>query len=110
MKSQKKIIISRLLDSDRAMTAFLFDPPTSQNLREHPDVLVSDSWELTGEQRILVRAALDIWSSSGNVFLWELLNGLTHQNLSRVILALVSWRELKTLNLEFAPTLAELNL
>lgn len=104
MKSQKKIIISRLFDSDHAMTAFLFEPATSTNLREHPDVLVFDSWDLKDEQRILVRAALDIWSSSGNVFLWELLNGLSDRNLSRLILALMSWRALKTQVSEFAPT------
>jgi hypothetical protein len=103
LQSQKKIIISRLLDSDHAMIAFLFEPMASANLREHPDVLASDSWELKNEQRILVRVALDIWNGSGNVFLWELLNGLSHQNLSRLIFALISYRDLESLSQKSRP-------
>lgn len=102
MKFQKKIIISRLLGSDHAMTTFLFESPTSTNLREHPYVLASESWELKDEERILVGAALDIWCGRGNVFLWELLNELNHQNLSRLIIALIHWRNLKTNVNEFS--------
>lgn len=95
MLSQKKIIISHLLASDEAMTSFLFEPPTSTSLRAHPNVLAYDSWELNDEQQLLVRAALDIWSGNGNVFLWELLSKLNRKSLSRLIEALEYWRDLK---------------
>ena len=107
LQLQKKIIISRLFDSNRAMTTFLFESATSVSLREHPDIIISDSWELSDEQRILVRAALDIWCGSGNVFLWELLNGLSHQNFSRLILALARCRDLKNQVSRFDPAYAE---
>lgn len=107
LKFQKKIIISRLLDSDHAMTTFLFESPTSVNLREHPYVLTAESWELKDEERILVGAALDIWCGRGNVFLWELLSELSPQNFSRLILALIHWRNLKIQVNGFAPTQAE---
>ena len=109
LQLQKKIIISRLFDSNRAMTTFLFESSSSVSLREHPDIIVSDSWELNDEQRILMRAALDIWCSKGNVFLCELLNGLSDQNLSRLIQALTSWRDLKNQVSRFGPAYAEAN-
>lgn len=96
LQSQKKIIISHLLGSNHALTAFIFEPTFHAQLRASPDAIIFDSWELNNEQRILIRAALDIWNESGNVFLWEILNGLSHQNLLRLILALISLRDLKT--------------
>ena len=96
MELQKRIIISRLLGSDKALTAFLFDPDTSLRLRADPDMLAFDSWELRPEQQILVRAALDIWDAKGNVFFWELLKGLDGIHLTRLIHSLESWRDLKS--------------
>ncbi|MBK7962714.1 MAG: hypothetical protein IPK04_16895 [Bdellovibrionales bacterium] len=64
MKIQKKIIIFHLFDFDQRMTAFFFDPVDSVKLREQPAHLLFDSWEFATEKQILVRAALDIWSSS----------------------------------------------
>ena len=96
MQSQKKkIAISHLFASDHALTAFFFEPTFSANLRAHPNTLIFDSWDLNNEQRILVRAALDVWNKSGNIFLWEILDGLNHQSLSQLILALISLRDLK---------------
>ena len=92
---QKKEIISRLYDFDQRMTNFLFEPLPLPCLRESPEILLHDSWELTHEEQILVRAGLDIWNCSGQVFLWELLNGLSELNLSRLIIALAEYRELK---------------
>lgn len=43
----------------------LFDPPNSLRLRASPEIILSDVWELSDEQRILVLAALDIWDSYG---------------------------------------------
>ena len=64
-------------------------------LRELPEELLADSWELDGEQRILVGAALDIWDDSGHVFLSELLNDLNEQNFRRLIFAANEYRALK---------------
>lgn len=94
MLAQKKRIIFLLLDSDPALIEFLFDPPASLSLRAPPDIIISDSWELSDERRILLRAALDIWCGRGNVFFWELLNGLNRHHLARVIAAMIKWRDL----------------
>ncbi len=56
LKIQKKIIISHLFDFDPNMTAFLFEPMDSLNLRAHPEVIVFDSWEFSSENQILIRA------------------------------------------------------
>ena len=95
MGFQKKAIISRLFDFDQRMINFLFESTALPNLRDRPGILLNDSWELTPEQQILVRAALDIFSGSGHVFLWELLNRLSEQNLSRLILALIEYHKLE---------------
>lgn len=93
---QKKEIISRLLDYDQSTIDFLFEPVSPPCLRECPEILLEDSWELKSEQQILVRAALDIWSGSGNVFLWELINGLSEQNFAQLTGAITKYRKLKS--------------
>lgn len=95
---QKKEIISRLLAYDQSTIDFLFEPTAAPCLREQPEILLEDSWELKSEQQILVRAALDIWSGSGNSFLWELINGLSENNLARLSIALFDCRELRRKN------------
>lgn|GEM_PF-3056725 len=97
MRIRKKAIIFHLLGSSPEVAKFLFATPAGEQLRDEPDALLFDSWELETEQRLLVGAALDIWSSKGNVFLWELLQGLSSQNLSRLIRALECWRDSKAL-------------
>ena len=84
----KKEIIFRLFDSDQRMIGFLFEPDNELNLRERPETLLEDAWDLPPECRVLVRTALDIWNGSGNVFLWELLNHLSYQGFHRMVLAL----------------------
>lgn len=109
MNLQKKIIISHLFGSDPALTTFLFEPTSLPRLRDNPDTLIFDSWDLNDEQRILVRAALDIWSKSGNVFLWEILDGLSHQNLTRLIFVLTRLRDFKNQTNELNSTYQEQN-
>lgn len=94
LKLQKKLIISHLLGSDPALMGLLFDPIDSTCLRDKPDALIFDAWELNAEQRILVLTAPDIWGAKGNVFVWELLKGLNDYNLSRFIGCLQKWRDL----------------
>lgn len=78
------------------MLTFFFDPIDTNELRERPDYLLNDSWEFGSEKQILIRAALDIWSSSGNLFLWELLDRLSKENTEKVILALENYKRIET--------------
>lgn len=89
-----KRIISLLLGSDRALASHLFDSAHSLKLRDTPQAIINDSWELGYERRILLLAALDFHSGQGHVFLSELLE-LNHQNLSRLIATLIAWRDLR---------------
>lgn len=70
---EKKALISHLLGTDPRITGFLFESPEASELRDRPERLLENIWELESEDRVLIRAALDIWSGSGLVFLAELL-------------------------------------
>jgi len=87
------------------MTAFLFEPMDSLNLRAHQEVIIFDSWEFSTENQILIRAALDIWSSSGNLFLWELLNNLNQEKLFKIYIALVNCKNIEVNNNKINSTL-----
>lgn len=70
---RKKLIISHLFGFDQKITDFLFESSPIPQLRERPQILLNDSWDLPVEQRILIQAALDLWNGSGQLFLSELL-------------------------------------
>ena len=95
MQKQKKIIIFRLLDSDPGLTSFLFEEPTVLRLRSSPAEIANDTWELSNQDQILIRVALDIWSGQGNAFLWEVLKGLNQDALARLALCIASYRDLQ---------------
>jgi hypothetical protein len=88
LTQKQKSVIFHLFDSEVRLKDFLFEPFGPPRLREKPEILLEDCWELPQEQQILVRAALDIWNGSGNVFLWELLRGLNEKNFGRLIFVL----------------------
>ncbi len=94
MCSCGKQIISLLLGSDRALMSHLVDSADSLKLRDTPQTIIADAWELSPERRTLILAALDFHSGQGNVFFSELLE-LNHQNLSRLIAALIAWRDFR---------------
>jgi len=84
---EMRTLISRLLDSDPGITTFLFESPRQTELRDSPARLLENTWELENEDRVLVRAALDLWNGSGQVFLSEALT-LNEPAFSRLLTAL----------------------
>lgn len=92
MRSCGKRTISLLLGSDRALMSHLFDSANGLHLRDTPQAIINDAWELDYERRILLLTALDFHGERGNVLFSELLE-LNYQNLSRLIAALIVWRE-----------------
>lgn len=88
-----KEIIFHLLGSDKRLLEFLFDP-NSPRLRQRAGILKEDSWGFSHGEQIIVRTALELWSGSGHVFLWELIETLDDTNLKRVIEALIAVRAL----------------
>ena len=92
VRSYGKRTISLLLGSDHELLSHLFDSATEVRLRATPQTIIDDAWELSPERRRLLLAALDFHSGQGHIFFSELLE-LNHQNLSRLIAALIVWRE-----------------
>jgi hypothetical protein len=92
-KSLREVIF-RLLDSDEHLVDFLFDQGTPR-LRKRAGILKEDAWCFSDGEQILIRAALEFWSGSGHVYLWELLEGLDNENLKRVLKAIAEVREIR---------------
>lgn len=79
--------ITILFGNDEKLLNFLFDPKVPK-IRKRAGILRDESWELDDREQLLVRTALDIWSGSGHVQIWELLENLDEKNLSNCIVAL----------------------
>ncbi|MDZ4678449.1 MAG: hypothetical protein SGI74_13190 [Oligoflexia bacterium] len=94
MAYQKKEINSHLLGSDQRLLDFLYDSPTAVSLRDRPEILLDDSWEFSLDERVLIRAALDISCGGGLVFLGELLSDLSEKQFECLIKALTRYREM----------------
>lgn len=92
---QKKIIISLLLDSCPKITNYIYEPNTDFSLRDFPEDILRSCWDLSSEEKLLVRVILDIWCGQGQVFLSELLTGLSSKNLSMVLFALKKFNDSK---------------
>lgn len=85
----------------------LFDSRASIHLRDTPQKIVANAWDLDSDQRTLILAALDFHCGYGNALLSEVLT-LNVKNLSQVINALILWRSMKeasTLSLMTGPRL-----
>lgn len=90
---RKKIIISLLLESSPKISDYIFEPNTDFSLRNFPEDIISNCWELSSEEQILVRVILDIWCGHGNVFLSEIISGLSLRNRKLVLFALKKFDE-----------------
>ena len=88
-----KEVIFRLFNSDERLVDFVFDAETPR-LRKRAGILKEDAWHFSDGEQILIRSALDFWSGSGHVNLWELLDGLDDENLKRVLRAIAELREI----------------
>lgn len=64
--------IRLLLGDDPTLLKFLFETERPR-LKRRSGILRDESWRFSDEEQLLIRAALDLWSGSGHVQLWELL-------------------------------------
>jgi hypothetical protein len=71
--------ITILLGNDQRLLGFLLDP-NSPRLRKRAGILKEDSWNLSPSDQLLVRAALDLWSGSGHLQLWEMIEEWDEEN------------------------------
>ena len=63
--------ISVLLNHNQTLLNFLFDCEKPR-LRKRAGILRDDAWRFSEDEQLLIRVALDLWSGSGHVQLWEL--------------------------------------
>ena len=92
-KSVREVIF-RLLGSDKRLMDFLFESEKPR-LRKRAGILKEDAWFFSHGEQLLIRTALDFWSGSGHVALWELLESLDEENLRRVVVAIVEIRKVR---------------
>lgn len=74
--------ISILTNQNQELVTFLFDP-NSPRLRKRAGILREDAWKFSEEDQLLVRVALDLWSGSGHVQVWELVEAWDTDNWQR---------------------------
>ena len=62
---------------------------TGPKLIDTPENILKDYNGICSSDYILVKVALDIWSGSGNVYLWEILESLDLDNIKLIIKAIL---------------------
>ncbi len=89
--SEKQLlgVIRILVGDDPRLLQFLFDP-IQPRLRRRAGILKEDSWNFSHGEQGIIRAALDIWSGSGHLLLWEMLETWDHVNWIRFLNALIA--------------------
>jgi hypothetical protein len=81
-------LIFHLFAFDRRLLDFCFDPDKPR-LRKRAGLLKEDAWGFSHG------VALELWSGSGHVFLWELIETLDDNNLMRVMHTVVELRGIR---------------
>ncbi len=66
---------------------FLFEKDRAR-LRQEPEILLDRSSGYSSGQQILIRTALDLWSGSGDVKMWQIIEGLDDETYENVLLGL----------------------
>ncbi len=60
-----------LLGHNERLLEFIFEPG-DKRLRQRAGILKEDFWNFEEHEQLLIRVALDLWSGSGHVQLWEM--------------------------------------
>jgi hypothetical protein len=81
------IAIKRLLSRHPDLISFVFDKHRPK-LRCEPEILLQQSGAFCSGEKILIRVALDLWNSSGDARLPDIMERLDEGNFHNVIAAL----------------------
>jgi hypothetical protein len=87
--------IGILLNQDEELWHYLFHRKIPHRLRDEQEIFGKQFKSLSSEERVLVRASLDIWDSTGDLPLWECLWGLDYIVLIRLIRSICHLREIQ---------------
>jgi len=86
--------ISLLLGYDKRLLEFVFDSEKPK-IRKRAGILREDAYCFTDEEQLLIRAALDFWSGSGHLALWEMLEDWNSATWIRFMAALAEYQRLE---------------
>jgi hypothetical protein len=86
--------ISLLLGYDKRLIEFVFDSERPK-IRKRAGILREDSFFFSHGEQLLIRAALDFWSGSGQLALWEMLETWDGETWIRFIQAVKEYRRLE---------------
>ena len=62
-----------------------FFEETQARLSLSPDIMIEQTTGYSDGEIVLIKVALDIWSGSGNVFVWQILETLDKQTFMHVV-------------------------
>jgi hypothetical protein len=86
--------ISLLLGYDKRLIEFVFDRDRPK-IRKRAGILREDAFCFSHGEQLLIRAALDFWSGSGQLALWEMLETWDDTTWSRFRRAVAEYRRLE---------------
>jgi hypothetical protein len=86
--------ISLLLGYDKRLIEFVFDPGKPK-IRKRAGILREDAFFFSHGEQLLIRAALDFWSGSGQLALWEMLEVWDSATWNRFTHAVSEYRRLE---------------
>jgi len=93
--SEKRLFeaIRILVGDDPRLLEYLFDP-IRPRLRRRAGILKEDAWNFSDGEQLLIRAALDFWSGSGHLPLWEMVENWESTNWIHFINAIIALKGL----------------
>ena len=94
-KAHRAKSIRILLNNDEDLWHYLFHHNPPIRLREEKELFGQSFKLLSSEEGVLVRASLDLWNSTGDLYLWEFLWDLDYLSFIRLIRAMCHLRELQ---------------
>lgn len=92
-------VLNLIFQNHPQLLGFLFEGEHAR-LRGVPEELLVEACAFSTGERILVRVALDLWSGTGHVHLWDMVERLDDENYHHVLAGL---RHLRPIEEDGAP-------
>ena len=87
--------IATLFGDDQRLIDYVLDS-NRRRLRRRAGILKEDAWRFSEEDQLRIRAALDIWSGSGHLQLWEILEKWGEEDWIPFLRAIRIWLQIQS--------------
>lgn len=91
-KSRLNQAIGIIFDYDEHWLEFFY-AHKGGGLRCEPEILIAESGCFSRGERLMIKVALDLWTEGNQASISEIMNSLDWQNLNRVLLAIMTLRD-----------------